>query len=184
MTQPRKELDKELKAVEAATTAAVELVQNFSEQDPSDSRSCWNNPVQMLEQLNMARARAMEAWKSLERAKNNEESVADDGATDPPSLHKNTNEQDLRAQFMDMVTDAFADVLAEMKDKENIDLDILVDCLQSGMDILSQEDREFLLDNDDDDDNEDDEDKNADTITMSPHEIRRRERGFHVETTA
>mmetsp|Transcript_6112 Transcript_6112/g.12253 ORF Transcript_6112/g.12253 Transcript_6112/m.12253 type:complete len:164 (+) Transcript_6112:146-637(+) len=161
----QQQLDKELQAVEAAATAAVELVQNFSEQDPSDPRSCWKNPAQMLEQLNAARIRAVQAWQVLEQTRNHNKESSGDTTSN--------NEQDLRAQFMDMVTDAFADVLAEMKDQENIDLDVLVDCLQSGMDILSQEDREFLMDNNNDSEEEE-----------TPHEVRRREQGFHVETTA
>ena len=156
-------LDKEIKAVDAAATKAVDLVQAFAEEDPADATSCWQNPSHMLEQLNEARRGAMEAWKSLQDAKAEQEA----------SQKIVLVEQDLRAQFMDMVTDAFADVLAEMKDKEeNIDLDILVDCLQSGMEILSQEDKEFLMDDSTEED------------VVAPHEELRRELGFHVETTA
>ena len=159
--------EKELEAVEKAATTAVDLVQKFADQDPADPTSCWQDPTRMYEQLDQARSQALEAWRILEQAK----SAAHAEAV--------IVEQDLRAHFMDMVTDAFADVLAEMKDgEENIDLDVLVDCLQSGMEILSQEDREFLMM----DDNVGAED---DDIVPSPHEERRQELGFQrVETTA
>ena len=162
-------LEKELAAVEKAATAAVNLVQKFADQDPADPTSCWQNPTRMYEQMDQARAAAMEAWKNLEQAKENADKSNNNNQGNVPVIAQ--EQGDLRAQFMDMVTDAFADVLAEMKDSENVDLDILVDCLQSGIEILSQEDKEFLMDD-------------AEEDTIPPHEERRRELGFQrVETS-
>lgn len=147
--------------MEVAASKAVDLVQQFSEQDPSDMNSCWQNPTRMFEQLDQARTEALEAWKVLEEAQ----------ARNVDISKVTIREHDLRAQFMDMVTDAFADVLDQMKESENFDLDILVDCLQSGIEILSQEDKEYLIMDDAEDE-------------VTPHEKRRHELGFHVETTA
>ena len=163
--------EKELDAVDKAATHAVDLVQTFADQDPSDPTSCWQNPAKMYEQLDHARSRAMEAWEHLEQVKATSDAKNQQGGAEQQP-------QDLRAQFMDMVTDAFSSVLEEMKDAENIDLDVLVDCLQSGMEILSQEDKDFFLMEDNNNAMEDD-------GMPSPHEKRRQELGFvHVETTA
>ena len=157
-------LKKELEAVDVAVLHAINLVNKFAEQDPHDASSCWQNPTRMCEQLDRARTDAMAAYKALEDAK---------AAARTETNHQGGavwEEEDLRAQFMDMVTDAFADVLEEMKDKESIDVDILVDCLQSGMEILSHEDKEFLMGDFEQD--------------IPPHEERRRKLGYHhVETT-
>lgn len=177
--------EKELEAVEKAATTAVDLVTKFADQDPSDPTSCWQNPTRMYEQLDQARDRALEAWKILEQAKKTASATEVMEQQQPQTQADNTavhtKEQDLRALFMDMVTDAFADVLAEMKDgEEDIDLDVLVDCLQSGMEILSQEDREFLTT----DENFGAEEEDV-MVIPSPHEERRQELGFQrVETTA
>lgn len=133
-------LYEEVTAVDEAASRALDLVAQFLEQDPADSTSCWKNPHNMLEQLDAARRTVMKAWQALEDAK--KEVVADEADT---SGGTTSAEPDFRAQFMDMVTTAFADVLAGMKDQDNVDLDILVDCLQSGMDLLSPEDKEFLF---------------------------------------
>lgn len=156
--------DQEIAAVEAAATRAVDLVQSFADQDPSEPDSCWQNPTRMYEHLDQARGEALKAWKALEEAKQKQQHSVPFTSTEV--------DQDLRTHFMDMVTDAFADVLNEMKENENIDLDILVDCLQSGIEILSQEDKECLLLEDTEED------------STTPHEARRLELGFHVETTA
>lgn len=158
-------LDKEIAAVDVTASKAVDLVQSFAEQDPADPHSCWQNPSRMFDRLDQARAEALQAWKVLEEAQ-------EKGNDKEPVI---VRDQDLRAQFMDMITSSFADVLDEMKERENIDLDILVDCLQSGMDIMSQEDKEYFMMMDDAAAEED----------VTPHEERRRELGFaHVETTA
>lgn len=90
---------------------------------------------------------------------------------------------------MDMITDAFADVLEDLRQKEgdSLDVDVLVDCLQSGIDLMTQEDKEFFLmsersikieDNDEPFEDDDEDGK------LTPHELRRRQLGFHIEPTS
>jgi hypothetical protein len=203
-------------AVDAAACRAMELVRNFADQDPSDGQASnpWNNPTDIYHQLDLARDDVLQAWEELHLVQQQQQqqqqqrniSTVEEGATaerrstDAEAVDNaamNADEDDLRAQFMDMVTDAFADVLNQMKEsEEEIDVEILVDCLQSGLDLMSVQDRElFFQDNsrtmnameEDEDGINSNTDKTADgpTLpTLTPHEKRRRELGFHVETIA
>jgi Mg2+ and Co2+ transporter CorA len=152
----------------------------------------------------------LQAWEELHLLQEQKSSTAEgrarqattESSTDAAAAAtSNEDDDDLRAQFMDMVTDAFADVLNQMKDsEEEIDVEVLVDCLQSGFDLMSVQDRElFFQDNnvvnameeeEEDADNANDEmhsalDESGPTNNkLTPHEKRRRELGFHIETTA
>ena len=153
-------------ALDEAACRAVDLIHKFAEQDPNDASedNPWRDPKHIYEQLDVARVQLLEAARALKEAAL---------STNESGRH---DEDYLRAQFMDMITDAFADVLNSMKEDPDMDVNILADCLQSGMDILSQEDREFLLQDMDGGDDEDDE-------TTTPHEARRQDLGY-VQTTA
>jgi hypothetical protein len=161
--------------VEAALARAVALVQDYAAQDPAAPHSCWRDPTAMFAALNEARTTAQKAWQVSQQK--SAAATAADAPVRRPSA-------DLRVQFMDMITTAFADVLEEMKESagDTMDVDVLVDCLQSGLEILSPEDQEFWALEQDDSDGDEADMEEEDVLT--PHEQRRRERGFHVETTA
>ena len=75
-----------------------------------------------------------------------------------------------------MITDSFSDVLEDLRTGDaDFDVDVLVDCLQSGVDLMNQEDRELFMQ---EMDNDDDEEENDDS-KLTPHELRRRLLGFH-----
>mmetsp|Transcript_15277 Transcript_15277/g.33453 ORF Transcript_15277/g.33453 Transcript_15277/m.33453 type:complete len:182 (+) Transcript_15277:102-647(+) len=176
--------EQESSALDDASIKAIDLVRDFSEYDPKDlsnEENPWRNPDEMFAELDAARTQVMNAADMLKNA------VA--AASEAKNATKPDYDEDfLRAQFMDMITDAFADVLTGMKQQgggdekhQHIDVDVLADCLQSGMDLWSQEDREFFLQ--DIEDSNDGEDENEGEGKLTPHEARRRELGF-VSTTA
>jgi hypothetical protein len=139
-------------AVEEALNNAISLIQGYSERDPydKDPQNPWNQPQTMLDTLNQARDKVMATWQQLDSEQN------DNNATTTTHHHP-----DVRALYMDMVTDAFADVLEDLRqstDPTDLDVDILVDCLQSGLDLLTSEERALLCSMQDDDDDDDDDD--------------------------
>jgi hypothetical protein len=173
----------------------------------------WENPEVIMTQLNAARNTLLLAWKNLEDTISSDEAGAnppcqpeqkvpstpfdESEEVDSTAVEMTDNERKMRTAFVDMITDSFADVLDDLRQQEgdNIDIEILIDCLQSGFDIMmtSPEEREYFLQSgssdhdyddimvDDDDDNQSNISKNNDNMTLTPHEIRRRQLGFNVE---
>ena len=138
---------------EQAASNAVALMELFSEQDPRDQDSDWKNPQHIFEQLDAARREVMYAWNAIQ----------------VESQDVEVDETAFRALYLDMITDSFADVLDELRKDDSVDVGVLVDCLQSGMDFLTSEEKELFMQ--DDSVEEDDE--------MTPHEKQRRVLGFH-----
>jgi hypothetical protein len=176
---------KESTAVDAAATAAIDLVRELSERDPhdKDESNPWRNPEQVFQQLDQARTGIVKAWEELHAAAAALEQKDDNKSGDiskGSSTSTSVNEDDLRAAYMDMITDAFADVLEDMRanEAEDIDVDVLVDCLQSGLDLMSQEEKDFFM-QDNEELNNMDESESNDTVT--PHELRRQELGFNMK---
>jgi hypothetical protein len=170
---------KELQSLDHAVTAAIELVQTFAEQEVTTPESCWEHPDQMLQQLNTARQHIVQAWETLQHVAAQQPNNKDTTTTTTTTNAVVVEESDwVRVQFMDMITTAFADVLTELQEQQGdndpqhpmMDVNILVDCLQSGLDLFTQQEQELLLEFIDDNDNEKEE--------PSIHEKRRRELGF------
>jgi hypothetical protein len=155
-------------AVDRAAEKATDLVQTFASSDPNAADSPWHNPEQIFKELDDARVQVTQAWDQLlNTSSNNDEAF---NKIDP---------EDLRASYIDMITDAFGDVLEEMRQKEmELDVDILVDCLRSGLDLMNQEDKEYFAQDSDNNNNIDDQ------YEESPHEMRRRQLGFQTDTSA
>jgi hypothetical protein len=168
--------------VDEAATQALDLVRQFA-------TTSTNDPDQMYAELDRARTKVMNAWERLERLQ--QQAMKENNNAAP-----RIQDDDVRPAFMDMITDAFADVLEDLRNKSNdedLDVDVLVDCLQSGMDLLplltssSYEQGDFSWsnkDDDDDDNNNDPSDSNLDTNCNNddddnPHEQRRRRLGYH-----
>ena len=166
----------------------MDLVRDFSERDPRDESkdNPWKNPQSMLEQLHEARAKIVAAWGTNDDNNNNNNNNNNNKAAQDDDSDKNiinSNNNNIRAAYMDMVTDAFADVLEDMRkngssNEEELDVDILVDCLQSGMDFMSGEERDMLL-MEMEDDNEGIEDE-GDEDKLTPHEERRQQLGLQA----
>lgn len=201
--------DKEANAVNEACSAALDVLQKFStssqEHDNDDDDVAWKNPNEMLEQIDLARTNILEACEQLK--------AATAAAKEEEKVAKHNNDEDeeqqkeadiLRATYMDMITDAFGDTLEEMRNNSNggdnnIDVDILIDCLQSGIDLMSAKDKEFFImsssqqqessttgDSGSEERCQNEESSSSNSSNnrmMTPHEIRRRELGFHVERT-
>jgi hypothetical protein len=168
-------------AVDEAVRKALDLVQQFSEYDPNDHQGPWMNPDNIYQQLDQARTEISQAWKELDAVvKNDHEAENATTAT--------TDKDKIRVAYMDMITDSFSEVLENLRlnaaPGDPLDVEVLVDCLQSGLDLLNMNgsiqlsEADFLW-------NEDDEDTtnemNDDEDTLTPHERRRRQLGFHLE---
>jgi hypothetical protein len=162
----------ESRAVEDAIQNALQLIRTYSE-DPSDWR---DRPEQIYQSLDVARNQLTIAWQNLQTAVSM--SVEEEGST-------SSTEQEIRVAFVDMITDAFADVLQHQRDT-TFDVSTLVDCLQSGLDMMNITSVSELAWYDDDlSDGEDEEGGAADSSPLTPHEQRRRAMGFPVpEETA
>jgi hypothetical protein len=229
------ETERLLKRLHEVSHRGVELVRKFASIDPTletvvlewdgdeagddadtDSKqkqqlmpNPWKDPESMLARLKVARDELTEAWNALEeqhqkdKKKKEQEEAEEEGGNEP-------DEEQFRVLYMDMVTDAFGDVLDQIRleqqgststttpagnngsDVVGVDVDMLVDCLQSGMEFLDPSDRnkrflddfEAMDDDDDDDDDEKDldglegDDDNEDEAGLTCHEMRQREIGY------
>lgn len=178
--------------LDEAATRATELVQTFATVDDPYSTSDenpWKHPDRIFQQLHAARADLLQAWKDLEQ-----ESKAlltdddNDANKDDADAKKPLDPERCRALYMDMITDAFADTLENMRktgDGSQLNVDVLVDCLQSGMDLLTNEEQEALFSKafDQEFDGEDDDNNimmDEQEEQLTPHEMHRRKMGLDV----
>ena len=154
----------ESRALQQEAQAAIDLVGEFADWDPNETSADnpWQNPSQIYSKLDAARSRVLEAAEKLKEAVVKSEEVE----------KAKFDEDFLRAQFMDMITDSFADVLTSMTGPD-VDVDVLADCLQSGMDLLTEEDKEYFLQ-----DVTDKEMNGDDADEMTPHQRRQMELGL------
>ena len=142
--------------LQQAATNAVALMEQFSEQDPHDPDSAWSNPNAIFDQLDAARKEVMDAWSDVQSQ-----------AAIP---HEEIDETAFRVLYLDMITDAYADVLDQLRKDDVVDVNVLVDCLQSGMDFLTSEEKELFM-----------QDASMEEEGgLTPHEKRRRALGFHI----
>ena len=172
--------------VDTAAAKAYELIQRYAEvPDPySDAEdNPWRNPQAMFEEMKVARGELVAAWNELNQSQENQQH--DVSRADKDEEEKQQDE-DFRAVYMDMITDAFADVLEDMRsnETEEIDVDVLVDCLQSGFDLLSVQDKEIFFQGIDDDEDIEDTIDDEENNIMTPHERRRVELGFDVQVSS
>ena len=158
--------------LDAAAMQATKLVQSFANvEDPyseSDGNP-WNRPNQMFQQLCEARVELLGAWQEME---------AGEKSTKPES--SKLDPERCRALYMDMITDAFADTLENMRATEgdSLNVDVLVDCLQSGLEMLSTEEQEALFKLDHEFGGEGK--KDAEEEELTAHESYRRKIGLDV----
>jgi hypothetical protein len=192
--------------VNEAIVQALDLVRSFSDRN----HPYWEtSPERVYEELDAARTQIMHAWEILriqqgkiskssnsekagEAARKEEESaesLSEEGADDDDNasgdLHDTSEKEGIRVAYIDMITDAFADVLENMRQQEDnekvLDVEILCDCLQSGLEILSTSHSKLLKtdfsfrEDDFDDELDDDEQRNK---FETPHESRRKQLGF------
>jgi hypothetical protein len=174
MTQTTRPSTATMMTVDEAASKALGLVQRFASvenpQEQSIEKNPWQDPQRMLDELIQARQDIMQAWNN-----NNNNNATNDDDDDG-----NDDERDFRALYMDMITDAFADVLEELQssDTETLNVDVLVDCLQSGLELLDPKDKDVLFRGMDADDNADNDMDQGDDEQLTPHEAHRRKLGF------
>lgn len=141
--------------VEEASNRCCDLLERFAQQDPSDPNSAWKNPQRIFDQLNTARQNVIEAGKVKDEDKH----------------FQDFDHENFRLLYIDMITDAFADALESLRGSEGnqLDIDVLVDCLQSGIDLQTMEEKQLLLHAIDPHFDEPD----SDTSMLNPHEQQR-----------
>lgn len=145
-------------AVEEAVQTAYNTIQSIS----ADLQLKHDTPKEdVMAELDTARLNLQRAWQDLHNTKE-EDAIKD----------KNKNDQ-VRLACLAMITDSFGDVLDEMRNQETIVLEVLVDCLQSGLDLVCEFDEELLVEDDNDDNQED-------GPYETPHERRRRALGYRT----
>jgi len=110
----------------------------------------WKNPQVIEEELNKARNELNAAWKNVKAERDAVTSAAvteayeveEEEEKKEEDIDNEIPEEEFRVLYMNMMTDAFGDVLETMnkesgqEGKPTVDVDILVDCLQSGIDFL------------------------------------------------
>jgi len=163
------------KELNQAAEDAYDLVQTYANiddpYDENDAQNPWNQPDELFRQLQAARERLVTAWEQIGRIhKQTEESSS-------PMEPKTKDE--FRALYMDMITDAFADILEDMRQADDMDVDILVECLQSGIDLMDQDEWTVFQDlNVADTGEEAMEEEEEETNKLTPHQLRRMECGY------
>ena len=133
-----------------ASESAVDLVKQYIALYDDDSTTVeeetnpWKNPEQMFLQLKEKRNTLNEIWiqyeKVLREVHNNNNDNQGQEQEDLP-------EEEFNVLYMDMITDAFGDVLDQMRtdaagstSADNV-IEILVDCLQNGMEFIMEGNR-------------------------------------------
>jgi len=140
-----------------AFTQAVNILDKYANLDPKTAKE-WKDPDQVFRLL-------LEAKDNLMKARQQDLSSQEDSS---PGI----DETSCQAMYMDMITASFADVLENLRkdelSKKELDMSVLADCLQSGLEFLSTEEREmFMIEN-----NEDEMDEAS--LTGAQEEIRHR----------
>eukprot|EP00751_Fragilariopsis_kerguelensis_P030440 CAMPEP_0170920668 /NCGR_PEP_ID=MMETSP0735-20130129/9358_1 /TAXON_ID=186038 /ORGANISM="Fragilariopsis kerguelensis, Strain L26-C5" /LENGTH=245 /DNA_ID=CAMNT_0011319667 /DNA_START=233 /DNA_END=970 /DNA_ORIENTATION=- len=191
---------------------------DLEEEDEEGDRSTnttttnpWKNPQVIEEELNIARNELNAAWKNVKAERDAVTSAAVTEAYEVEEEEEEKKEdedsdiaipeEEFRVLYMNMMTDAFGDVLETMNQesgqegKPTVDVDILVDCLQSGIDFLDPVEElnkrsyfdslDYNFGEDDDDDNDDDkmnDDNDEEGLTI--HEMKQRSLGYLVSSSA
>lgn len=138
---------------------------------------------------------------AAEQQQQEEAEQQEKAAAAPTTKHKKSRDapvvdqdkQILRMAYLDMITDAFADCLEDLRNRQNnagndddpINVETLVDCLQSGLDLLASNNRLLSSLSETDfefnDGGDDDGNRSDDDVKLTPHESRRRQLGFALQ---
>mmetsp|Transcript_16383 Transcript_16383/g.18889 ORF Transcript_16383/g.18889 Transcript_16383/m.18889 type:complete len:153 (+) Transcript_16383:85-543(+) len=150
----------EKRTIEDVAIEILERIDEFSNEDHMNKDWHDDDPPQIFDSMDKARKEMMNIW-------NNDHQDDDDDC----SVDTNNNDL-LKSLYIETVTDAFADEIDELRKKDCVDdVNILVNCLQSGMDFLTSEEINLLVDKKEDDDE-------IMASSLTPHEKRQREVGF------
>jgi len=131
-------------------------VDPYDNSTTGQSNNPWRNPEQMMTELANCRKELVQAWKDW----HDETQIATKDLTSTTSAQADTS------LFIEMMTDTFQDTLEKMRiqaaassssskksssssisteEEEDLPLDILVDCLQSTMDLFTPYEQNELL---------------------------------------
>ena len=181
-----------------SSAMSVDNRKNDNEEDDNNNSNPWRNPKLIENELNIVRNELNDAWMELKKNQNKKGSLENGyDAADDDDERVLLSETEFRVLYMDMITDSFGDILDEMNKKQesninsddtNFDVEILVDCLQSGIDFLDPITEykrpsyfNSLLPLDIDNDttmNDDEENKNENEQQLTIHQMKQRSLGY------
>ena len=184
-----------------SSAMSIDNIKNDNTEDDNNNKNPWRNPKLIEKELNIVRNELNDAWMDLKKNQNTKGSLENDDNDADDDDEMVFSETEFRVQYMDMITDAFGDILDEMNKKQqneeesninsdtNFDVDILVDCLQSGIDFLDPtteyKKQSYFnslvlpLDNDNDTTmNDDEENKNENEQQLTIHQMKQRSLGY------
>mmetsp|Transcript_16342 Transcript_16342/g.22774 ORF Transcript_16342/g.22774 Transcript_16342/m.22774 type:complete len:171 (+) Transcript_16342:141-653(+) len=149
---------------EEAAFKAATLAKEFGEKDPfdNDSENPWHNVDNMFDQMR-------DAVKEVQKYRRPDPVEQDENETDE-------TEDTFQEQYIEMMTEAFAEDIEEIREKsgEDVDVNILAECLSSGMEMFSKDEKDLFLE-----ERLGGSEELSDGLT--PHQRRRQEIGHNVE---
>jgi hypothetical protein len=167
--------------VRDAVLAAVDILPtDDDDKNPPDSETL----LQILPDLVQAQKDLKKAWGELQQTVSEDREKGDKETADSQMMQIDDGDDQqqesslLRADYIAYVTDAFADELQDLQESSgNIDIEVLADCLQSGLEIFPEQHIRDLI-------YPDETPKKAllsteaDDGVLTPHQRRRKQRGF------
>jgi hypothetical protein len=116
----------------------------------------WKNPDRIIGELSECRNELVHAWNEWDHATGPSSSEEEEDSSRPAG---DTTDKNIQSLFLEMMTDTFQDTLEQMRiqsssstspnamvmDSEDLPLDILVDCLQSTIDLFTPHELHELL---------------------------------------
>jgi hypothetical protein len=156
--------------LEETATNALKLIEKYAE----DDEAFLENPKDMFDDLNRTKKDMQDAWRDV-KEENDKNNTAKETAEIPEPA-------DFRSSYVEMITGAFEAPLEAMRQQQeaaganDIDVNILVECMQSGVNLLNPEEKQFFLD-----ELQAIEHKEEQEHEEPYHTIRRRELGYDVK---
>jgi hypothetical protein len=130
--------DKNVKLEETANKA-FERLSHYAE----DEKNFYSNPKEMLDEMNIIKNDLQDAWKGLKDEHDRQQQRQEEQHSGEPE----ETEETFRSAYVATMTDAFDESLEQLRQQHSGDMDvnILVECMQSGINLLSPEERGYFL---------------------------------------
>ena len=144
-----------------AASRASKLWNEYASIDPyqevatiAGAKNPWGNPECIIMELNECRKEMALAWKDWHHATEASSSEEEDSSRSAGD----TSDKDAQSLFLEMMTETFQDALEQMRilsssstansavmEAEDLPLDILVDCLQSTIELFTKHEIDEVL---------------------------------------
>jgi len=151
---------------EEAAFKAATLAKTFGEKDPfdNDPENPWRDVDNMFDQMRDA-VKEVQKYRRPDPVSKDEDEIDESDDT-------------FREQYIEMMTEAFAEDIEEIRGKsgseDEVDVNILAECLSSGMEMFSKDEKVLFLE-----ERLGRSEESNDGLT--PHERRRQEIGHNIK---